>query len=151
MARGAGGPAGAHPRLAGRYRLEERLSEQGGSSVYRATDEILARPVAVRTFAPGFGRVREVVAAARAACRINDPRLAKIFDADDRPEHAYIVSEWPSGVRLDDQLATGPLGPLRAAEIVAEAADALAAAHASGLAHLCLTPDVLWWTATGDV
>ena len=147
----AGMPAEPHPRLAGRYRLEERLSEQDGSSVYRATDETLARPVAVRTFAPGFGRIREVVAAARAASRLNDPRLAKIFDADDRPEHAYIVSEWPSGVRLDDQLATGPLGPLRAAAIVAEAADAVAAAHAAGLAHLCLTPDVVWWTATGDV
>ena len=44
--------------LAGRYRLEERLSDQGGSSVWKATDESLARTVTIRTFAPGFGRTR---------------------------------------------------------------------------------------------
>jgi len=54
------------------------------------------------------------VAAARAASQLNDPRLVQIFDADDRPEHPYIVTEWPAGIRLDDLLAVGPLGPGRA-------------------------------------
>jgi hypothetical protein len=156
MARGgpwAGGPAPRDPGtcLAGRYRLEDRLSERDGSSVWRATDEVLARPVAVRTFTPEFRRAGEVVAAARAACRLNDPRLVQIFDADDDPEQPYIVTEWSSGVPLGELLAAGPLWPLRAAETIAEAADALAAAHAAGLAHLCLTPDSLWCDTRGEV
>ena len=137
--------------MAGRYQLEELLSEQDGSSVWKATDEALARPVTVRTFTPGFDRVGEVVAAASAAGRLNDHRLVQIFDAQERPEHPYIVTEWPSGARLDDLLAAGPLGPVRAAEIISEAADALAVAHAAGLAHLCLTPDSLWWNTWGGV
>ncbi len=153
-ARPAGGqvrPAGVKTRLAGRYVLEERLTEQSGSSVWRATDEALARPVIICTFAPGFGRARAGVAAARAACRVSDHRLLRIFDADDHPGHPYIVTEWPSGTRLDRLLAAGPLGPQRAAQIIAEAAAALAVAPAAGLAHLCLTPDVLWWNRWGEV
>jgi hypothetical protein len=38
------GPAAGEMLLAGRYRLEERLSEQGGSSIWKAADEALARP-----------------------------------------------------------------------------------------------------------
>lgn len=148
---GDGGPAGEGSRLAGRYRLEVRLGEQYGSSVWRATDEVLARPVAVRTFTPGLPCVGEVVAAARAASRIPDQRLVQVFDADDRPGHPYVVTEFSSGERLGDLLTSGPLAPVRAAEIVAEAADALAVAHGAGLAHLCLTPDSLWCDARGQV
>jgi hypothetical protein len=137
--------------LAGRYRLESRLSEWDGSSAWKATDEVLARPVAVHTFTPGSRRAGEAVAAARAACRLTDPRLVHIFDADDDPEHPYIVTEWTSDSNLGDLLAAGPLGPLRAAEIIVEAADALAAAHTAGLAHLCLTPDSIWCNARGEV
>jgi hypothetical protein len=148
---GDGGPAGEGSRLAGRYRLEVRLGEQHGSSVWRATDEVLARPVAVRTFTPGLPCVGEVVAAARAASRLRDQRLVQVFDADDRPEHPYIVTEFSSGASLGDLLTSGPLAPVRAAEIIAEAADALAVAHGAGLAHLCLTPDSLWCDARGEV
>ena len=150
---GAGGPAQdpGGTLLAGRYRLKDLLSKQDGSSVWSATDEVLARPVAVRTFTPGFPRAGEVVAAARAACRLSDPRLVQIFDADDRPEHPYIVTEPSAGEHLGELLAAGPLRPLRAAAIIAEAADALAAAHAAGLAHLRLAPDSLWCNARGEV
>ena len=119
--------------------------------MWRATDEVLARQVAVHTFAPGFPRTGEVVAAARAACRLSDLRLVQIFDADDRPGRPYLVTECSSGAHLGDLLTAGPLEPLRAAGIIADAADTLAAAHKAGLAHLCLTPDSLWFTAQGEV
>jgi hypothetical protein len=137
--------------LAGRYRLEELLSDQGGSSVWKATDESLIRTVTIRTFAPEFGRAGEAVAAARSAAQLSDPRLVQIFDADDRGDQPYIVTEWPGGERLDGVIATGPLEPVRAAEIITEAAEGLTAAHAAGLAHLCLTPDMLWWNRWGEV
>ena len=137
--------------LAGRYRLEERLSDHDGSSVWKATDESLARTVTLRIFTPECRDVAAVVTAARAAARLSDPRLVQIFDADDRTEHAYIVTEWPSGERLDEVISSGPLEPRRAAEIIAEAARGVAAAHAAGLVHLCLTPDSVWWNRWGEV
>ncbi|MWK35269.1 AMP-binding protein [Actinomadura sp. J1-007] len=138
-------------RLAGRYRLEERISDAGGSSLWKAIDEILARAVAVRTFEPGFPRVGEVVTSARAASRLTDPRLTQVFDADDSGESAYVVSEWVVGETLEQMLAKAPLEPGRAATLLYEAAEAIAAAHAAGLAHLCLTPRDLVWTTGGTV
>jgi eukaryotic-like serine/threonine-protein kinase len=138
-------------RLAGRYRLDDRVSEAGGSTFWKATDEILARSVAVLTFAPGFPRVREVVTAARAASRLTDPRLTQVFDADDSGERAYVVSEWVTGDTLEDLLAQGPMEADRAATFLLEAAEALTSAHGAGLAHLCLTPHNLVWTSGGTV
>lgn len=138
-------------RLAGRYRLDDRVSEAGGSTFWKATDEILARSVAVLTFAPGFPRVNDVVTAARAASRLTDPRLTQVFDADDSGERAYVVSEWVTGETLDDLLAQGPMQADRAAAFLLEAAEALTSAHAAGLAHLCITPHNLVWTSGGTV
>ncbi|MDL4816706.1 AMP-binding protein [Actinomadura opuntiae] len=138
-------------RLAGRYRLEERISDSGGSSLWKAIDEILARAVAVRTFDPEFPRVGEAVTSARAASRLTDPRVTQVFDADDSGESAYVVSEWVTGETLEQMLAKAPLEPGRAATLLYEAAEAIAAAHAAGLAHLCLSPRDLVWTTGGTV
>jgi serine/threonine protein kinase len=138
-------------RLGGRYRLEDRTAAAGGWAVWKAIDEILARPVTVVTFEQGFPRVREVVTAARAAGRLTDARLTQVFDVEDDWDHAYIVAEWAAGDSLDDLLAAGPLDPSRGAMIVAEAAAALSVAHAAGLAHLCLQPGSLRWTPNSGV
>ncbi|MFS2294630.1 MAG: protein kinase family protein [Actinomadura sp.] len=138
-------------RLAGRYRLEERISDSGGSSLWKAIDEILARAVAVRTFDPEFPRIGEVVTSARAASRLTDPRLTQVFDADDSGESAYVVSEWVAGETLEGMLSKAPLEPGRAATLLYEAAEAIAAAHAAGISHLCLTPRDLVWTTGGTV
>jgi hypothetical protein len=138
-------------RLGGRYRLEQRLAEAGGWSAWRAIDEILARPVSVITFVAGFPRLAQVVTAARAASRLTDTRLTQVFDVEDSWDHGYIVLEWPVGDTLADLLSEGSVEPIAAARIVAEAAAALSGAHAAGLAHLCLRPDAIRWTAGGGV
>ena len=61
------------------------------------------------------------------------------------------MSEWVTGETLTDMVSSGPMAPERAAALVAEAAEAVAHAHESGLAHLCLTPDRLIWTAGSTV
>ena len=145
-------PAGDDLLVAGRYRLAERLGVQGGSSTWRAADEALNRPVMVWTFAPGYRRAGAVVAAARAAGHLADSRLALVLDADDQGDVPYVVAEWPPGRPLGELLAGGgPDEPASAAAMVAEAAGALAVAHASGLAHLCLRPSSLWRRSTGEV
>jgi serine/threonine protein kinase len=138
-------------RLGGRYRLEDRLAAASGWSAWKAIDEILARPVSVITFAAGFPRLEQVVTAARAASRLTDTRLTQVFDVEDSWERPYIVLEWPAGETLADLLAPGTLEPAAGARIVAEVASALSGAHAAGLAHLCLRPDTVRWTAGGGV
>jgi len=138
-------------RLGDRYRLEDRVAAAAGWAAWKAIDETLARPVTVLTFAPAFPRLHEVVDAARSASRLTDSRFAQVFDVEDDWDHAYIVMEWAAGDSLDDMLAPGPLDAVRGARIIAEAADAMAAAHAAGLSHLCLNPDCLRWTPGGGV
>lgn len=138
-------------RVAGRYLLEDLVNDSGGAALWKATDEILARPVAIRTFAPGFPRTSEVVRAARSASRVPDSRLTQVFDADDRGALPYVVEEWIAGQPLTDLLAQGPRESEWATGLVGEAAEALAAASAAGLHHMCLTPRKLIWTAGGSV
>jgi serine/threonine protein kinase len=138
-------------RLGGRYRLEDRIGASSGWAAWKAIDETLARAVTVLTFARGYPRITDVVTAARAASRLTDARLAQVFDVEEDWDHAYVVMEWVGGDSLDDLLADGPLDPGQGAEIIAQSAEALATAHAAGVAHLCLTPGSLRWTPGGGV
>jgi serine/threonine protein kinase len=138
-------------RLAGRYLLVDQASGGTDWTYWKAIDETLARSVTVLTFAAGFDRVAEVVTAARAASRLNDPRFSQVFDVEDADESEYVVLEWVASESLLDMLADGPLDPPRAVSLICEAALALAAAHARGLAHLRLDPACLHWTPRGGI
>jgi hypothetical protein len=135
--------------LGGRYRLEDQHGAGRGWAAWKATDEKLRRAVTVLTFSSGCPRIADTMTAARAAGRLTDPRLARVFDMAGEEDHPYVVTEWVGGDSLDDLLAGGPMDPLHAAGIIAQSAEALAAAHAAGLAHLCLNPGSLRWTAAG--
>jgi hypothetical protein len=138
-------------RLAGRYRLVDQVNEGAGWTYWKATDEALARSVSVLTFANGFPRIAETVTAARAASRLGDPRFAQVFDVEHGEDLAYVVLEWVASASLFDMLSEGPLDPPRAAALAVEAARAMMAAHAIGLAHLRLDPACLHWTVAGGV
>jgi hypothetical protein len=135
--------------LGGRFRLDCRVSGTGGISLWKATDEVLRRPVAVHLL-PAWSPARSSVAqAVQAGARVSDPRLATVFDADYSADCPYIVSEWACDPNLEDLLRTGLPSPALAALIIAEAADALAIAHESGRPHLCLGPRSLHWGRSG--
>jgi serine/threonine protein kinase len=137
--------------VAGRYRLVDQVHEGAGWTYWKATDETLARSVAVLTFAPGFPRVTKAATAARAASRLNDPRFPQVFDVEDAEEPPYVVMEWVVGESLLDMLSEGPLDPPSATALLLEAAQAVTAAHAAGLTHLRLNPACLHWTPGGGV
>src|SRR6516225_2877788 len=137
--------------LAGRYRLVDQTSAGTGWTFWKATDETLARSVTVLTFASGFPRTAEAITAARAASRLGDPRFSQVFDVEDGDELAYVVLEWVVGESLLDMLADGPLDAPRAVSLLSEAAQAIVAAHALGLAHLRLNPACLHWTRVSGV
>ena len=97
----SGGP-GPAIWLGGRFRLDERVTTADGLSVgqgslWRATDALLGRPVAIHLLSCGVRVPAHVMAAVQAAARVNDPRLATIYDTDYDIEGPYIVSEWTPG------------------------------------------------------
>jgi len=130
--------------LGGRFRLDERVIA-GGHLLWKATDELLCRPVTIRLLPRGVRVPARVMAAVQAAARVSDPRLAAIYDTDYDIEGPYIVSEWTPGTHLEDLVLSGLPSPALAAAMIADAADALAVAHRAGLPHLCLSPRLLRW------
>jgi serine/threonine protein kinase len=139
----------AASKLGGRFRLEDRVGEAYRASLWKATDELLSRPVAIHVLPEGLALRRGLIEAVNAAARVTDPRLAKIFDADYGARCPYIVSEWAPGECVEDLLKAGLFSPVQAAAIIADAADALAVAHAAGRPHSCLGPRSLRLGACG--
>ena len=149
----------AGDRLAGRYVLLEQVGG-GPACLWRADDEVLARPVAVRLAdASGAGgrlAVQPLLDAAVRTGAASHPGLVRVYDADvqalPRGPVAYVISEWVEGRRLDDLLQDdGPLDGPEASDLVRQVADALRVAHARGLRHGRLHPGNLLVTADGRV
>src|ERR1700726_4843155 len=96
--------------LGGRFRLDERISlddqvsgpcgsawEARGLSLWKASDQLLGRPVAIYLLPPGVPVPHTVVEAVQSAAKVIDSRLATIYDTDfdaKTPDCPYIVSEW---------------------------------------------------------
>jgi serine/threonine protein kinase len=141
--------------VAERYRLGEPLGRGGMGEVYRATDEVLDRQVAIKLLLP----VRESVAAeerflreARAAAMISDPHVVAALDFGKHGDGHFLAMELVEGRTVSEELRThGPLPPDRAVDIVRQAAAGLAAAHRHGLVHRDIKPGNLLLTSDGQV
>ena len=140
---------GSGDLLAGRYRLVEQLGRGGMGVVWRASDELLGRDVAVKEVKAPDGledeQVRRLYARleqeARAAARVEHPNVITVYDVatdDDRP---WVVMELVRGLSLADVLeAEGPMSPQRAAEVGGKVLAALRAGHAAGVLHRDVKP-----------
>ncbi|GAA2467242.1 protein kinase family protein [Streptomyces macrosporus] len=138
-------------KLARRYRLEECVTRLDGFSSWRAVDEKLRRAVGVHLLAADHPRARSVLAAARSAALLGDPRFVQVLDAVEENDLVYVVHEWlPDATSLTTLLAAGPLQTHEAYQLVSQVAQAMAAAHREGLAHLRLTPGCVLRTAAGQ-
>jgi hypothetical protein len=138
--------------LADRYQLEGHVADDShGRQLWRGVDVILRRPVAVVLRYPGGDSAGEMLSAAVAASRIVHPHLVGVYDAIDEGERAYVVREWVDGSSLRELVDDGPLDPDRAATIACAVADALAAIHASGMAHGNIHPGTVLIAGDGRV
>ncbi|MBQ0827750.1 protein kinase family protein [Streptomyces tagetis] len=138
-------------KLARRYRLEECLTRLDGFSSWRAVDEKLRRAVGVHILPADHPRARPVLASARSAALLGDPRFVQVLDAVEDNDLVYVVHEWlPDATELTALLASGPLEPYDAYQMVTQIASAMAAAHREGLAHLRLNPNAVLRTSTGQ-
>ncbi len=122
--------------LADRYQLEEHINDDSaGRQVWRGIDVILRRPVAVVLRYPGGDSAMEMLQAAVTASRVVHPNLVGVYDAIDEGERAYVVREWVEGSSLREIVKAGPLDADRATTIAHSVAAAVAAIHATGMAH----------------
>ncbi|WYB36444.1 serine/threonine-protein kinase [Streptomyces sp. GD-15H] len=135
--------------VAGRYRLEARLGRGGMSVVWRATDQLLGRGVAVKELphdetlsAAEARRQRDrTLREARALAQLSHPHITVVHDVVEDDERPYIVLELIDGGSLADHIATrGPVDAAEAARIGIDLLGALRAAHAAGVLHRDLKP-----------
>ncbi|MFC8143694.1 protein kinase family protein [Streptomyces paradoxus] len=138
-------------KLARRYRLEECVTRLDGFSSWRAVDEKLRRAVGVHILPADHSRARSVLAAARSSALLGDPRFVQVLDAVEENDVVYVVHEWlPDATELTTLLASGPLEPYDAYQMVSQVSSAMAAAHREGLAHLRLNPNAVLRASTGQ-
>lgn len=140
--------------LAGRYQLRELIGRGGMGEVWRATDEILHRDVAVKMLATAMVQKHDMRERFRrealAVARLSHPRIAAVFDYVEDQDTALIVMELVAGQTLAERLDhEGRVHPAQAAEIVAQAADGLQAAHDAGIVHRDVKPANIMLTPQG--
>lgn len=126
--------------LGERYRLGERLAAGGMGSVYRAVDESLGRPVAVkvlrRELAGEPACLERFRREARAAAALSHPGVAGVYDYGELGGQPFIVMELVEGETLAERIAArGRLPWTEAFALGEQVARALAAAHAHRLVH----------------
>jgi eukaryotic-like serine/threonine-protein kinase len=134
--------------LAERYVLEAPIASGGMATVWRARDDVLARPIAVKLLHPHLAEDESFVERFRvealAAARLAHPNIVSIYDtgsesSDQQIDH-YIVMEHCGGGTLGDLVAEGPMDPDRVASVGATICDALAYAHSRSIVHRDIKP-----------
>ncbi|WP_107772979.1 serine/threonine-protein kinase [Nocardioides sediminis] len=143
-----------------RYALTSRIATGGMGEVWRGTDTVLSRPVAIKVLKPEYAddalfRTR-FETEARHAASLHHPGIAGVFDFGEAAPvdgsttpRPFLVMELVEGQPLSNLLRPdAPMDPAVVSDLLAQAADALGAAHAAGIVHrdvkpgnLIVTPD----------
>src|SRR5215216_4879346 len=116
--------------LAGKYRIDARLSEGGMGTVYRGTHVLMDKTVAIKVLRPSFAADEKIVARfsreARAASRISHPNALTVTDfGEDENGIVFLVMEYLNGRTLKEVVRDeGPMQLGRAVEIMRQVGDA---------------------------
>jgi serine/threonine-protein kinase len=145
------------PQL-GRYAIEAEIGRGAMGIVYKATDSVLQRTVAVKTVNMALEREHadkyeaRFYQEARAAGGLNHPNIVTVYDAGKAGDIVYIAMEYIQGVELRTLVAEGqPLGVPQALSIAAQVAEGLAYAHQAGVVHRDIKPANIMVVANGPL
>jgi serine/threonine-protein kinase len=136
----------------GKYSISRLLGRGGMGAVYEAHDTDKGRTVALKILADEYshdiGFRTRFQRESRAAAILQEPHVIPIHDWGEIDGHLYIDMRLVQGQTLDELLASGPLEPSRAVNIVGQVSAALDAAHAAGLIHRDIKPQNIIVTPT---
>jgi len=140
----------------GGYHLLARIGSGGMGEVYKAVQIVLGRQVALKVLSPELTQDRSFVERfmreARAAGKFNHPNVIQVHEAGEENGTYYYSMEYVEGGSVQDLVAKGrKLDPLRATQIIMQAARALEYAEKAGIVHCDIKPDNLMLTSGGDV
>jgi Tol biopolymer transport system component len=129
----------------GPYEIIALIGAGSMGEVYRARDTRLGREVALKALPREVGddptRRQRFEQEARAASVLNHPNIVAVYDVGSEDGIAYLVTELIDGEQLRRHIERGPLSPRRVIDLGAQAAEALATAHAAGFVHRDLKPE----------
>lgn len=131
--------------IADRYELLEIVGQGGAATVYRAHDQRLDRPVAVKILRPEFALDPDFLARfaneARAAASLTHPHVVGVYETGEIDGRPYIVMQYVEGEDLGAVLARLHPVPIAAANLIGQhVCQALRAAHARGIVHRDIKP-----------
>ena len=143
-------------RLARRYVLQEVIAGGGMATLWRAVDEILARPVAIKILRDDLAGDPEFYerfqAEAVAAARLTHPCIISVFDTGTDDGVAYIVMEFFHGNTLRQVMTERrSMAPTEAVDVLLPVLSALALAHSHGIIHRDIKPENILVGADGRV
>jgi len=148
------------PSHVGRYKIESELGRGAMGAVYRGVDPKLDRTVAIKMISSAMasgGDDREEMLArfereARISAKLQHPNVVAVYDVGVEGDEIFLVMELVDGDTLSHRLARGDFPPIaEALDIIAQSADALAAAHEAGIIHRDIKPGNMLTTRSGRV
>ncbi|RSM47462.1 serine/threonine protein kinase [Actinoplanes sp. ATCC 53533] len=139
--------------LSGRYQLNERVAAGGMGEVWRCTDVLLRREVAVKVLLPSLISDAEFIARFRTEARmmaaLRHQGIVQVYDYGEEAEVGgdrldYLVMEYIEGAPLSQWIKSmGRLGVAETLSVVTQAAQALHVAHSAGIVHRDVKPSNL--------
>lgn len=128
----------------GRYEVLEELGQGSMGVVYKAHDPNLDLQVALKVLRPeclqGETIVKRFIAEARVLGRLDHPNIVRVFNVDEDQGTVFIAMEFVEGEVLGALAKKKKLSPREIADLGAQVADALGAAHAKGVIHRDVKP-----------